>query len=194
MQMPAVGQRRMWNSDLSSWTFGLFLNSFRAFVIELFTNETHRHPVAVESSFPQLLQKSAGNWSEFQRLTKTLRVVIWPQAAALDRIYHQIKNCFLFWQIISKIHNKDDKISVLCLFLFISMGFGTVFVVYSSFSSCYNIKNVKNEKFPAGQSHPPKADKISHFYASYSNHFHRHYSHDIWPHSIEKCLWSNIFY
>ena len=40
MQMPAVGQRRMWNSDLSSLTFGLFVNSFPASVIELFTNET----------------------------------------------------------------------------------------------------------------------------------------------------------
>ena len=81
------------------------------------------------------------------------------------------------------------------LFLFISMDFGTVFVVHSSSGSCYYIKNEKAGIFvpPNGQSHPQKTAKISHFYASYGNHFHRRNSQDIWPHSFKKSSWSSTF-
>ena len=47
---------------------------------------------------------------------------------------------------------------------------------------------------PAGQSHPEKTAKISHFYASYGNHFDRPNYQDIWTHSFRKSLWSSTFY
>ena len=84
---------------------------------------------------------TVGLWSTGRQFKQFKNCVIRSEfsTVAFDWIYHQ--NCFLFWKIISKLHNKDDKINVFCLpwvncvISFHLDGFGMIIVVHSSSSS-----------------------------------------------------------
>ena len=55
-------------------------------------------------------------WWWHRRPVQTVQSYVvraWFPPGSLDWIYH--KNCFLFWQVVFKIHNKDVKINVFCL-------------------------------------------------------------------------------
>ena len=49
---------------------------------------------------------------QFKKLKSYVICTGFP-TVTLDWIYHP--NCFLFWQLVSKIHNKNDKINIICL-------------------------------------------------------------------------------
>ena len=81
------------------------------------SNKLQRHMLFVTNTkVTKIWTKTQAGFSHHRRPIQTLQsyvICTWFPKFAFDWIYHQ--NCFLFWKIVSKIHNKDDKTNVFCL-------------------------------------------------------------------------------